>query len=64
MERWILFGGALALGGLAAGTFAVQRRAKTCSVHSHRAGQAAVALGVLCALASLALIAVAILLPV
>lgn len=64
MERWILLVGGLALGGLAAGIFAVQRRARTCSVHSRRAGRATVALGFLCALASLALAAAAILLPI
>ena len=63
MERFVLLIGALLLGALAAGIFQVQRRAKTCTVHSHRAGQAALVLGGLSGLASLALIVAAFLFP-
>lgn len=48
---------AAAFGALAAGIFLLQRRAKTCAVHSHAAGQAALALGIFCALLAVALAA-------
>jgi len=47
---------ALCFGGLAWGIGRVESKAKTCSVHSRAAGRAAVALGVLSALTSGALL--------
>jgi succinate-acetate transporter protein len=39
--------------------FVCQRRAKSCPIHKRRVGQIAVAIGVVCALASLALLVAA-----
>ena len=61
MERLPFLIGAVAFGGIAAGIFAVQRKARTCAVHDHRVGRAALALGGICTLSALGLVAAAIL---